>query len=89
MDDPFSIILTTMTRFIQHHDVAHEHWGYGGLNTLWYIIGVVIGIIILIALIAICINCWRNVQAPYGYGAQQTYTTTQYTTTTPTGGVYI
>ena len=74
-----------MTRFIQHHDVAHEHLGHGTVNTIWYIIGIVLGIIILIALIGICINCWRNSQAPYG---AQTYTN-QYTTTTTTGGVYI
>lgn len=57
-----------MTRFIHHYDVVHE-WGHSPASSIWHIVGIILGVIILLALIGIIINCWRNSQVgAYGYG---------------------
>ena len=43
-----------------HFDlVVHDYYG-GAAWDIWHIVGVILGIIILLALIGICINCIRS-----------------------------
>lgn len=49
-----------MTRYIHHDFVRHEYY-YGGPGFgIWHIVGIILGIIILLALIGICLNCIRG-----------------------------
>ena len=55
----------------QHHhqfelDIFHEH-GRGGFD-IWHIVGIVLGIILLLAIIGFVINCFRN--RGFGFGGQ-------------------
>lgn len=54
-----------------HADVSHEYYGRGSSFDIWQIVGIVIGIILLLAIIGFIINCIRN--RGFGFTGQQPY----------------
>lgn len=55
-----------MTRYIHHDYVLHEYYGGPGFG-IWHLVGIILGIIILLALIGLCLSCMRG-GTGFGYG---------------------
>jgi hypothetical protein len=58
--ETIKIIIRKMAHHNHFDVVAHEYYGRGGGFDLWHIVGIVLGIIVLLALIGICLNCIRS-----------------------------
>jgi hypothetical protein len=59
-----------------HLELSHDYYGRGSSFDIWHIVGIILGIILLLAIIGFIINCIRN--RGFGFGGQpygQTYQT--------------
>ena len=57
-----------MTRFSHHFDADFSHQYYRGGWDIWHIVGIILGIILLLAIVGFVINCIRNQQVNSYYG---------------------